>query len=145
MSHVRTDLRNAAIAAIKAAAPEFANRVDKARGYLRDTNALPSAEVSTPSEQAQGVTMNGLLTRNIELLVSIYARGTDDVEDVCDALAVKVEKAMFGAGILAIVQEITPESMAFEISTEGETRIGRMQLSWSAVVATQETDPETAI
>jgi hypothetical protein len=145
MTHVRQKLREAAITAIIAAAPEFGGRVEKARGYLRDTSMLPSAEVTILSEQAQGTTTDGLLTRSMELGVTIYASGGAGVEDVCDALAVKIEKALLGTSIFALVQEMTPESMAFEISTEGETRIGRMQMTWAAVVVTQESDPETAI
>lgn len=145
MTHVRQQLREAAIAAITAAVPEFGGRVDKARGYLRDAATLPCAEVTAPGEQIRGTTTDGLLERNIELLVKVYASGGAGVEDDCDALAVKIEKAMFGPTIFALVQEITPESMAFEISTEGEARTGRLQMSWAAVVVTQETDPETAI
>lgn len=145
MSHVRKQLRDAVIAAIKAGAPAFNNRVDKARGFMRNTDLLPCAEVSTPGEQAQGVTTDNMIARNIELVVTISAAASDTVEDQCDALAVAVEKAVLSPSVLDLAQEITPESMGFEISTEGEQRIGRMQLSWAVIIHTFENDPETAI
>lgn len=145
MSHVRKQIRDAAIAAIKAGVSAFGDRVDKVRGFPRNMDRLPAAEVSTPGEDVSGDTMDGVLTRDIELTVTIFATG-DVVEDQCDALAVGVEKALYGdATVMGLVKEITPESMAFEITAEGERRTGRMVLSWSAQVQTFETDPETAI
>lgn len=145
MSHVRKQLRDAAIAAIKSAVPAFDGRVEKARGFGRNVDQLPCAEISTPGEQSQGATMDGMLIRDIELVVTIRVSGSDNAEDQCDALAVQIEKAILSQPVFDLAQEITPESMAFEISTEGETRIGRMQLSWSVVIHTFENDPETAI
>lgn len=145
MSHVRKQLRDAVIAAIKASAPAFGGRVDKARGFMRNTDQMPFAEVSTPGEQAEGVTTDDMIARNIELVVTIGVSGADDAEDKCDALAVDVEKAVLSPTVFDLAQEITPESMSFEISTEGETRIGRMQLSWAVIIHTFENDPETAI
>jgi hypothetical protein len=146
MSHVRTQLRDAAIAAIKAGVPGFSNRVEKARGFGRNVDRLPVAEISTPSEQVTGDAI-GLLTRDIELSVTVHvAAGGPGVEDDADALAVGIEKALYGSSaFMGIVKELTPESMSFEVQGEGQKRVGQMQISWSCVVQTEETDPETAI
>lgn len=146
MAHVRKKLRDAVISALKSDVPAFQSRVDKVRGYMRNVSRLPAAEVSTPGEQAEGRTMQGLVSRNIELLVTIYVAGTDTVEDDCDALAVGVEKAVFGsATVMGMVQEIAPESTAFEMIGEGQDRLARMQMSWGVEIWTQEDDPETAV
>ena len=146
MSHVRKQLRDAAIAAMKAGVPALANRVDKVRGYSRNLDRLPSAEVSTPGEQTSGVTSDGVLDRNIELLITVFVSGSDDVEDQCDALAVGIEKSLYGSSdVMGMVKELAPESMSFEMQGEAEKRVARMQMSWAAVVQTFENDPETAI
>lgn len=145
MSHVRKQLRDAVIAAIKADVPALSSRVDKVRGFLRNTGQLPVAEVSTPGEQVAGLTMDGVLERNVEMVVSLYVAGSDDVEDQCDALAVGVEKAVYGESVMALVKSLVPESMSFEMQGEGEQRIARMDISWAAIMHTLEDDPETAI
>lgn len=146
MAHVRKLLRDAVIAAIKSDVPAFQSRVDPVRGYMRNNDQLPAAEVSTPGEQAEGRTMQGLVSRNIELVVTIYVAGTDTVEDDCDDLAVGVEKSIFGdATVMGMIQEITPESTAFEMVGEGQERQARMQISWGVEIWTQEDDPETAV
>jgi hypothetical protein len=146
MSHVRTQLRDAAIAAIVAGVPGFDGRVEKARGFGRNMDRLPVAEISTPGEQATGDAV-GLLTRDIELSVTVHvAAGGPGVEDDANALAVEIEKALYGSSdFMAIVKELTPESMSFEVQGEGSRRVGEMQMSWSCIVQTEEADPETAI
>jgi hypothetical protein len=144
MAHVRKQLRDLVIAGLKTDVAAFANRVDNVRGYSRNTDKLPCAEVSTPNEQSSGVTIDGMITRNIELSVVIRVNGSGDVEDQCDALAVNIEKSVFRTA-LPMCKELTPESMGFEYEGEGETRVARMELSWSAIVLTFEADPETAV
>jgi hypothetical protein len=144
MAHVRKQLRDLVIAGLKIDVPAFGNRVDNVRGYSRNTDKLPAAEVSTPNEQSAGVTMDGLITRNIELSVVIRVNGSANIEDQCDALAVNVEKSVFRTA-LPMCKELTPESMGFEYEGEGETRVARMELSFSAIVQTFESDPETAV
>lgn len=144
MAHVRKQLRDVVITALKTDVAAFANRVDNVRGYNRNVDRLPTAEVSTPNEQSTGASMDGLITRNIELSVVLMVNGSGDVEDQCDALAVQVEKSVFGSA-LPLCKELTPESTGFEFVGEGETRVARMEISWSAIVQTFESDPETAV
>ena len=146
MSHVRKQLRDAVIAALKSGVPALSSRVDKVRGYSRNSDRLPSAQVSTPGEQTSGVTSDGVLDRNIELLITLYVSGPDDVEGQCDALSVNVEKSIYGdSTIMGMVKELAPESMSFEMQGEAEQRVARMEISWAAIVQTFENDPETAI
>lgn len=144
MAHVRKQLRDLVIAGLKTDVAALSNRVDNVRGFARNTDKLPCAEVSTPNEQSAGSSMDGLVTRNIELSVVIRVNGSGDVEDQCDALAVNIEKSVFRTA-LPMCKELTPESMGFEYEGEGETRVARMELSWSAIVLTFESDPETAV
>lgn len=144
MAHVRKQLRDLVIAGLKTDVPAFGGRVDPVRGFARNTNKLPCAEISTPNEQATGTSMDGLVTRNIELSVVLRVNGAGDVEDQCDALAVQVEKSVFRTA-LPMCKELTPESMGLEYEGEGETRIARMEISWSAIVQTFESDPEAAV
>lgn len=144
MAHVRKQLRDAVIEALKADVPAFAGRVDGVRGYNSNVDRLPTAEVSTPNEQSAGVSMDGLVTRNIELSVVLKVNGNGEVENQCDALAVQVEKSVFNSA-LPLCKELTPESTGFEFVGEGETRVARMEISWSAIVQTFESDPETSV
>lgn len=146
MSHVRTQLRNATIAALKAGVPAFGSRVEKVRGYRRTAGMLPSAEVSTPAEEVVGDSMDGLLMREVELMIAIRVTGSDEVEDACDALAAAVETALFDdTDVMALVVDLTPASMDFEMEGDAETRVARMDLRWAAVVRTMQDDPETAL
>lgn len=141
--HVRKRLRDAVIVAINTV-PNL--KAEPVRGFGSNKSRLPIAEVSTPSEQAEGVTMDGMIARNIELLVVLTVAASKTPEDDADALSVAVEKAIYNSSaVMGLIQELTPESMAFEIAADGETRVGRMQLSWSAIVHTIENDPETAL
>lgn len=146
MAHVRTQLRNAVIAALKAGVPEVNNRCDRARGFDRNRAKLPAIEVSTPSETVEGVTQgDAVLVRNVELAVSIYASERADTEDYLDGLAAKCEIAMHGdAAIQALIHDAAPENMSFEV-VPGESRIGRMELTWAVIILTEDGDPETAI
>lgn len=125
--------------------PALSGRCEGVRGFNRNLDRLPAAEVSTPGEQVEGETMDGLLGRNIELVVVLFVAG-DLVEDQCDALSVQAEKAIYASGtVMDMVQELVPESMSFEVQGDGEKRVARMELSWAALVQTFENDPETAI
>lgn len=146
MAHVRKQLRDAAIVAINVGVPALAGRVEKVRGYARNAASLPRCEISTPSEQAAGVSMDGVVERQIELTAVLHVAGSDDVEDICDGLAVGVETAMLGSStVLALIKEITLEATSFEMVGEAEQRVARMEMSWGVVVHTSEADPETAI
>lgn len=146
MAHVRKQLRDAAIVAINVGVPALAGRVEKVRGYARNAARLPSCEISTPSEQAAGVSMDGVVERQIELTAVLHVAGSEDVEDICDGLAVSIETAMLGSStVLSLVKEITLEATSFEMVGEAEQRVARMEMSWGVVVHTSEADPETAI
>lgn len=146
MSHVRKQLRDAAISAISANVPALASATEKVRGYLSHRDRLPRCEISTPTEQAAGATMDGLVERQVELTATVQVAGSADVEDQCDALAVGIEKALLGdATVQSLVKEITLEATGFEMVGEGENRIARLEMSWGAVIHTFEADPETAI
>lgn len=145
MSHVRKQLRDAVISALKENLTALGGRVDKVRGFSRNLDRLPSAEVSTPGEQTTGETTDGLIVRNVELTVTLLVAG-DVVEDQCDALAAQAEAAIYqDTTIMGLVQDITPESMSFEMQGDAEKRVARMELSWAAIIATLEADPQTAI
>lgn len=145
MSHVRKQVREAAKSAIIAGVAAVSGRVTGVRGYGRNASGLPAIEVSTPGEQNTGETMDGRLSRNIELVVRIIVAG-EEPEDQCDAIAVGIEGALYGsATLMGLVKELTPESMSFEMLGEAEDRVGQMELSWGALVHTFEADPETAI
>lgn len=146
MSHVRTQLRDAVIAAIAADVPGFGGRVDKVRGFSRNRPLMPSCEVSTPGEATVGISMDRLLSREIDLEVSVSVIGNDGIEDSADDLAVGIETAIYAsATVMGLVKEITPSGMQFEMQADGESRAGRMTLTWACVIVTREGDPKTAL
>lgn len=145
MAHVRTQLRTAVKAALVADGV-VSTRVFASRSHSRDAEQLPYIEVSTPSEQNEGSTMDGTVERDVSLTVSIFEADSGDVETALDAIAVSVEEALYGnAAISAISTDISPVSMEFELGVTGDRNVGRLQVEFLAKLATEEGMPETAL
>lgn len=150
MAHVRTQLRDAVIAALQTAGVA-GGRVTKPRGYDYNDVGLPAVAVSTSGEEAGRETMGGsmgggVISRNIELAVLLVASGGIDMVDVLDTLAVQVEVAIASdATVGSIAHERFPTGMEIDFGEAGETRRAMMRLTFSCLVLTEEGAPETAL
>ena len=151
MAHVRTQLRDAAIAALKAA-NIASGRVTSSRGYDYNDAGLPAVEVSSISEEAGRETMagsmgsGGVISRNIELEVLMIAAGGVEVVDTLDDMAVAVEAAIASdSTVQGIAHERVPTGMDFDFGETGAKRRAVMRLTFGCLVMTEEGAPEMAL
>lgn len=139
--HERKDIRDAIVAALVAAGASFGSRVFPSRNPPLRTAELPAVCVYTDDEavdRASWSTAPRELTRTVNVAVEAWARATDDIEDVLDALALEVETAMdadlnlddtaFDSGLL---------STEIGIASAGDRPMGAARLIYSVVYHTE--------
>ncbi len=138
MSHVRTQIRNAAAALL----PDVAT-ILKARAYPVDQSRLPALLVYTAGET---VARGGFeaLDRVVELVIECLAKGAD-VDDGLDALLVSVEQSVTGQTLGGLTVPLIPARIEYDVSAEGSVPIGRARLIYEAIYRTSLTDPEQRI
>jgi hypothetical protein len=137
MSHVRTQIRAAAVDALAGVAPVSASRV-----YPIAEADLPVLLVWTNEEEITGGT-HGAYARELTLIVEAVARGAL-VDDDLDALLVGVEKALARNPLGGLCKPLTPT--AIDISIEaGSAPIGRARTSFRATYYTSFGNPESAL
>ena len=137
MSHVRTQIREAAAAALETVA-----RVHPSRVYPVGADELPIVHVEIGEETVEGMAM-GVFRRNAELIVSIRAAG-QDAEDQLDDPLLKVEQALTRTTLGNLVRPIVP--IRVETSFEqGSHQIGTYRVAFRAHYQTSFEDPSAAI
>lgn len=141
MKHVRKQLRDAARHELTEALIGKKCAVVRARGYARIPERMPLIEISTPSEDVEGVTQDELMQRIVTLQLTIMVAAEGPAEDEADGWAVYAEKAMSRLADNALVKDMTSLGMSFEVAGEGDSRVGRMILTYSAEIHTAENDP----
>lgn len=141
MSHVRTQIRTAAAAALGSIAP-----VSVARVYKLDSLDLPHLLVETNNEEftEPGEGPMGALHRSLELVVTAVAAG-DNVDEQLDDLIIGVEEALSGSTLGGVAVVIMPRQIEFTLSGDGAKPIGRARFTFEAVYRTSYSDPETSI
>lgn len=138
MSHVRTQIRTATVAALAG----IGTTVIAARVYPVAEDSLPVVLVYTNGEQVSQYEFGGL-ERRLEVVVEIVAQGTN-LDAALDAILVEVEQAL-GPG-LALVSDFLPTGgIEVSTSTEGSAPIGRLRLVYEAIYRTAYADPETTL
>lgn len=138
MSHVRTQIRQAAAAAL-AGLPAT---VSTSRAYPLDEAELPALLVSTNAEDIEGGTM-GAFRRTLELIVTAVARGSY-VDDDLDALAVSVETALNRNTLGGLVVPLGPIRVETTFET-GSAVIGRLAMTFRAIYFTEFDNPQEAL
>ena len=138
MSHVRTQLRQAAAAALASVAPVSTSRV-----YPVEQVELPALLCATRTpRRSTGGTM-GAFERTVELVVECLAKGPF-VDDDLDTLAAAVETAINRSTLGGLTRPLVPIKFAVSIET-GNTTIGRLRMVYRAVYHTAFASPETAV
>jgi hypothetical protein len=95
--HERKLIRDAVVAALKAANTSAGQRVYPTRARPNTDVELPVINVYTLSEQTEPETANSaprFLLRYVDLVVEAYVKAVDNVDDVIDAIALEIETAM---------------------------------------------------
>lgn len=137
MSHVRTQIRSAAVAALAGIAEVSTSRV-----YPVAEGALPVLLVRVDGEEIAGGT-HGAYSRELTLVVEAVARGGFVDEDL-DALLVSVENALTRStlGGLCKPLALTGIDPSYEA---GSAPIGRYRVSFRAMYYTPIGNPESAL
>jgi hypothetical protein len=137
MSHVRTQIREAAAAALAEVAPVSVSRV-----YPIAEHELPVLLVSTNEEDIGGGMM-GSFARALSLEVECVAQGTNVDMDL-DALAVGVERALNHKTLGGLCRPMLPTRFDVRIEA-GSVPIGRLRITYQVVYQTEWAEPEVAI
>lgn len=142
MSHVRTQIRQAATAALAGIATVHASRVHP----LAESD-LPALLVYTSTESIEAeLAAFGTLERRLELVIEAVAQATSNLDTTLDDLLASVETALGAVPTLggaAIV--VVPTSIEVTISQEGAQPIGRARLTYAVLYRTSSTDPTASI
>ncbi len=145
MSHVRTQLRAAAVAALTGLPTTGAN-VFTGQAYPRQASQLPFLEIST-LEGSQLDGLPALLNRSLVLRVRAVVRSADNTTDLLDQIALEVETVLlaglaWGSGIL-LPQAISAAEP--EPALTGDTPVAELLMSFDYTVFTQGSAPGVAI
>lgn len=137
MSHVRTQIRDAAATALAGV-----GTVIKSRVYPVSEDALPVLLVYADNET---ITLTDLrsLERNLSLVVECVVQAAD-LDTALDPLLVGVETALTANTLGGIVLRLLPAQLDVTLSGEGAAPIARARLTFEALYRTSITDPETS-
>jgi hypothetical protein len=138
MSHVRTQIRDAAVAAL---APVAAT-VSVSRVYPVADGELPALLVSTNGEQITGGLM-GAYARSMDLVVECVVKGVD-VDSDLNALAAAVEAILNHDRLGGLCKPLEPTSFDVTLDT-GAVPIGRLRMNYVATYYTEFKVPGVAL
>lgn len=139
--HVRRQIRDEFRARIEAAGlnsfkgPRSLDEID-----------LPAGGVLTDDESSQLLNMQGMKSRVVDVAVLVIVEaGPDEIEDVLDEYAAKLEKKLEQDPIEGVKQlELTSTSMELESDEEGNRWYGYLSLVYQATYFTRHGAPTVA-
>jgi hypothetical protein len=131
VTHLRTSLRVAVRDGLSGAAALSEFTVLRAWGQNIDTDALPALGVFIPRELIAGADVSQQL-RVPEIVVQVRRAGGDDLEDLLDADAAAIEPVVEAILAAAVSGEHGLASTDIDISGEGKSRVGKMNLMFRA-------------
>ena len=136
MSHVRTQIRQAAVAALASVAA-----VKEGLDWPLAEEAVPLLLVSTRDEEVQRGSLD-TYSRTLDLIVEGVAKGPF-VEDGLDALVASTETVLNQSKLGGLCKPLLLQKI--EISMErGATLIGRARMTFRCVYFTSHTNPASA-
>jgi hypothetical protein len=143
MSHVRTQIRTAAVTALASLGGVHASRV-----YPIQPEELPVYLVYTTAETADyGGEFGSMsaLERRLQLVIEVVA-SAQDIDLALDNGMVRVE-ALIGADITlgGLCAQCLLGNIEITTSVEGSAPIGRARMTYEAVYRTSIVNPETAL
>jgi len=136
MSHVRTQIRQAVVAAL-----EPLGGVHASRFYPIQPDELPVLLVYMGDEEMAGDFQNQ--ERTLRVIVEIVADG-QFFDDTLDDQLVGVEETLSG-DLDGLVRAFYPVSVEVSAGVEGANTIGRARVTFEALYRTSYTDSETSI
>lgn len=145
MPHVRTQIRDAVVAALTGLTTTGA-RVHGAYARPKGAAALPMLVVGLgPEEVEQGAQRTQ--SRQAELLVSGYAKATDNLDDTLETLLAEVESAAAAAGTLGglVPGGLVLRRIDKDFSTDLDQPAGVIEIAFTAGYHTRAGQPGAII
>lgn len=150
MIHGRAQIRDAVVNAVRSV-PELAGNkttTDRTRDWQPsgvDHGKLPAAVVFTRQETARRNTVDRNWARELTLTVAIYAQAADDLDDVVDEIAAKVEMAVLSdANLSALVSDVLLSGTTIGLA-EGSQPLGVCQIEFTILYLTSVDNPRTIL
>jgi len=145
MSHARQQIRDAVTAALVSVTAT----VQKQRIWVLQQDELPLVGVYTSTEEDsldEGASF-GTLFRSLEVKVDLAVAGSTGEQSLndLDDLAVEVETDLGADRQLVNIMELLPVSTDVEQTTEGDSVISRMTMTFEAMYRTEIGKPEVII
>jgi hypothetical protein len=137
MSHVRTQLRTALVAALTGLATT-GNRVHASRMRPQGDANLPCLLVTTNDEQIDS-TVDAILLRDLSVSIRGFAMGNSALDDTLDQIALEVETVM-ASNPRAIFERVE-----IDYDDELEKPVGAITLTYRIQYYTTAADPAAMI
>lgn len=137
MSHVRTQIREAAASALSAL-----GAVSVSRAFSFSDSEVPVYLVSTDAEDIEGGT-HGAYRRTLTVIVECVAKGAT-VDTELDAMVSSVEQTLNRSTLGGLCKPMLLTSLRVQIEP-GAVPIGRLRMEYAVLYFTEYTSPEAAI
>lgn len=149
MTHARTIIRNTIVSLLKnnsALKRAASDRIYESKVYPIDT--VPSIMVYTPNEQVIDYTIGfpRTQTRQLNLIVEIFAKANANLDQTTDSLALEVEDILSKDPTLGgMVKDLSLHSSETILSSEGDKPIAVTTLTYHLTYRVKENKPNKLI
>jgi hypothetical protein len=146
-NHVRQQIREKVGTTLTGLTTTGSN-IYESRVYPLEAGNLPALVVYTKNEESEPIVIgtNRLSSRNLSLIVEIYAKTTTNFDDTIDTISKEVEVAIATDTTLdGLTKDIYLESTEIEYNGEGEQPVGYATLTFLTNYYVQEQNPDVAV
>jgi hypothetical protein len=146
-NHVRQQIREKVGTTLTGLTTTGSN-IYESRVYPLEAGNLPALVVYTKNEESEPIVIgtNRLSSRNLSVIVEIYAKTTTNFDDTIDTISKEVEVAIATDTTLdGLTKDIYLESTEIEYNGEGEQPVGYATLTFLTNYYVQEQNPDVAV
>lgn len=146
-NHVRQQIREKVGTTLTGLTTTGSN-IYESRVYPLEASNLPALVVYTKNEESEPIVIgtNRLSSRNLSVIVEIYAKTTTNFDDTIDTISKEVEVAIAADTTLnGLTKDIYLESTEIEYNGEGEQPVGYATLTFLTNYYVQEQNPDVAV
>jgi hypothetical protein len=146
-NHVRQQIREK-VGTLLTGLTTTGSNIFESRVYPLESANLPALVVYTKNEDSEPIVIgtNRLSSRNLSLIVEIYAKTTTDFDDTIDTISKEVEVAIASDTTLnGLTKDIYLESTEIEYNGEGEQPVGYATLTFLTNYYVNEQNPDVAV
>lgn len=145
MTHVRTQIRDAAVTALTGLATTGI-RVYASRLQPLPDAMLPGLVVTTNDEEIAGQDVHGVIQeRTLRLVVRCAAKASATLDDTLDAMIADVETALDDQTFGGLAKSVDLKSIAVDMDDLLEKPVGAAELTYTVTYYTAAGSPGTAL